>query len=131
MGQLREAMRIKHSSLKTEKSYVHWVRQFLGENFYILVENSLFTDISREGQAGNPLENVLFPSEKAKRRSLQRPGTGAVLYQIILSSPPPQKTRKGFAGKEVYLWINANYGFLFLKQNRRALFPISSVIINV
>ena len=46
LDQLREAMRIKHNSLKTEKSYFHWVRRFQGENFYALIENSLIFQIS-------------------------------------------------------------------------------------
>ena len=29
LDQLREAMRLKHYSLKTEKSYIHWVRRFI------------------------------------------------------------------------------------------------------
>ncbi len=29
LDQLREALRLKHYSLKTEKSYVHWGRRFI------------------------------------------------------------------------------------------------------
>ena len=57
--------------------------------------------------------NRPIPTRKCRKEKLTASRDGAVLYQINPSSPPPQKSRKSFAGKEASLWINANYVFLF------------------
>jgi hypothetical protein len=60
----------------------------------ILYMGLYYSDFFSEGRADYPLENLLFPSEKAERKSYKHIMDGSlfVTKKPISPYPPPQKT---------------------------------------
>ncbi len=55
---------------------------FNKKRLILTIKNLLcFTDYLDDNRAGNPLENVLFPSEKASRKAKQTPRMVAAFYR--------------------------------------------------
>ena len=74
LDQVRERCRVKHSSLRTEQAYVHWIRRFI-----------VFHDKPHSRQMGGP-EVEAFLSHLARfRRALcldPEPGAGRNLFSV-------------------------------------------------
>ena len=78
---------------------------FKEKKLILPIKNSLiYTDRLDDSRAGNPLGNVLFPSEKHKIKAKQTPRMVSVLLQINLPPLPPKNIPERVLLEEMLLY---------------------------